>query len=221
MLDAESSIAPRGSVEPVVDWRSRRREIVERVTGVYLEKPWQSITIEAVAERSGMSFWQVYYSFDGQEDVYRAVAGRLIANIEAQIDTAPQCADTVRDTIAQYIGWLSALFLSVDYRNLAFLKLRDGPSEPWLVINIRRRIRHRLRKALESRIAGAGGKHGLSIICDSEAINRALAVLEANTAFASLASEAKVEDRSVDMAKAVAVSEIWQAARTTESAIYA
>lgn len=221
MLDIGPQRASRRAAAPTVDWRRRRQQIVERVTDLYLERPWINISIETVAERAGLSFWQVYHSFDGQEDVYRAVVGRLLASIEVEIDAAPRASDTVRATIVDYVDCITTLYLSDDYRGLVFLELRDGPSEPWLAMNVRCRIRKRIRTGLESRIAAAGRRHGLSIVCDGEILERSLAALEANTALTSLLVESVVQDRTTETAKAKVVTDIWRAARNSENTVHA
>ncbi|MGP1354103.1 MAG: TetR/AcrR family transcriptional regulator [Parasphingopyxis sp.] len=217
MLDIEPQKRERDVAAAQLDWRERRRTIVGKVVDLYLAKPWPNISIEAVAEHAGMSFWQAYYAFDGQEDVYRAVVGRLIAGVEKTIRTAPSDTDTVRGTIADYIDWAAKLFLRADYRNLVFLEMRDGPSEPWLVMNIDSKIRRPLRTSLERRIIAAGERHGLSLVCESAAITRSLTVLEANTALVGLLAHGCVEDRAIEAEKRKAVTEIWRATRSAES----
>ncbi len=221
MLDVDSQKRPDRADGAIVDWQSRRQHIVENVTELYIERPWVNVSIEAIADRADLSFWQVYYSFDGQEDVYRAVVGRLFANIEAQLDAAPRASDTVRGTIADLVDWIETLFLSTDYRRLIFLKLRDGPSEPWLAMNFQRKIRDRVHAALEAQISAAGRNHGLSILCDTDSIKLSVARLEAATALINLVDEIGAQSLRTDRDKATAITDIWHSARSNESLAYA
>lgn len=163
-----------------VDWRTRRCEITERVSDMYIERPWINISMEAVAERAGISCWQVYRSFDGQEDIYRAVVGKLLADVESAIAIPPKAQDSVCEYISAYTCWLVDLLVARRYCDLAYLNLRDGPSEPWLIMNFSRRIRAPLYRRLETEIVAIGRKHDLSLRCDRIAIRGALAGLEAS-----------------------------------------
>ena len=61
--------ARHGSPRSVIDWQARRREIADNALPLFLSRPWPNVSIEEIGAESDLSFWQVYYSFDGQEDV--------------------------------------------------------------------------------------------------------------------------------------------------------
>lgn len=169
-----------------VDWRRRRAEITRAAMPLYLERPWPSVPLEEICERAGISYWQVYYSFDGQEDIYRAAVTALIDALADMVAAAPGADPTVSRTIQCHVRHAAAAVHSKAYRDLLFLCLRDAHAEPWIATAYEHRIAEPLRKGLEDAVTESGARNGMTLVMLHGVRERYLAMLEATLAIPKL-----------------------------------
>ncbi|WP_221892847.1 TetR/AcrR family transcriptional regulator [Parasphingopyxis marina] len=198
----------------IVDWRKRRGEIAAGALALYLERPWPNVGIEEIAERLGISYWQVYYSFDGQEDVYKAAVDRLIDRLARRIAEAPASCTSVNRTIHAYVRHAAAIVGSEDYARLVFLAMRDEHTDLWVKAAYEKKIAIPLRQGLEIAVKHAGRKAGLDMIVLHGASERYLTMLETALALPRLLRRDAFADGNFEKTIAETAKEVWSATCT-------
>ena len=206
----------RPSNGPIIDWRKRRHGIAKMALPLFMAKPWANVTIEDVAAHADMSFWQVYYSFDGQEDVYRASVTLLFDSLAERIAEPFATSATVLETVTCYADLMAKIMQEESYRQILYLRIRDESVEPWLGIQYRKRIAIPLVQSLKMGVAEAGKKLGLAIAVDDEICWGALASLEASFAFPYLLHNAGIDEHSRKQAVSSSAKKIWSATYTLD-----
>jgi AcrR family transcriptional regulator len=202
---------PTGSI---IDWRKRREDIAIGALALYLERPWPNVGIEEIAERLGISYWQVYYSFDGQEDVYKAAVDRLIDRLAHRIAQAPVPGASVNRTIHAYVRHAAAIVGSESYAQLVFLAMRDEHTDLWVKAAYEKKIAGPLRQGLEIAVKHAGHKAGLDMIVLHGASDRYLTMLETALALPRLLRRDEFADGNFEKAIAETAKEVWSATCT-------
>ena len=201
--------ARHGSSRSVIDWQERRREIADNALPLFLSRPWPNVSIEEIGAKCDLSFWQVYYSFDGQEDVYRATIMRLYEKLAENIADKPAPAATIRQTISDFVDHVAAIVQSRRYRHLLYLRVRDERVEPWLRIQHEKRIVRPLIKALEAAIETSSHSMGLDIAVDEHCCRRTLASLEASLSLPRLLQDDGLDEDFCQQAIRSSSKKIW------------
>ena len=199
----------RAPKRPVIDWQERRREIADNALPLYLERPWPNVSIEDVARESEMSFWQVYYSFDGQEDVYRAAVMRLFDKLSNAFAGQKEPDETILQTIRTFVDHVAAIVQTADYRNLLYLRVRDEPTERWLGIYYERKIVQPLMHGLHQAIATSGQRQGMEIGVDEPICRRSFASLEASLSLPGLLQRNGLDEEFCEEAIRNSSKRIW------------
>lgn len=197
-----------------IDWQERREDIAARVLPLYLARPWSAVSIDEIAENLSISYWQVYYSFDGQEDVYRACVTRLIDAVTMRIEQAPVALASVNRTIQDYVRHAANIVGSEAYQHLLFLRLRDEHSDPWIRTAYENRIAEPLRKGLEDAVSRAGRQHDLKIVILHGIRERCLTRLEAALALPKLLQYSDFVDQMFEKTVATVAKEVFAATCT-------
>lgn len=197
-----------------IDWQERREEIAANVLPLYIARPWAAVSINDMAENLGISYWQVYYSFDGQEDVYRTCVARLIDTVAKRIEKAPAPLASVNRTIQDYIRHAADIVGSDAYQHLLFLRLRDEHTDPWIRTAYENRIAEPLRKGLEDAVTHAGKQHNLKIVILHGVRERCLTMLEAALALPKLLQHNDFVDQTFDRTVAAVAKEVFTATCT-------
>lgn len=197
-----------------VDWQMRRLTIATDVLDLYLEKPWPNVSIEDIAERLSVSYWQVYYSFDGQADIYRAAIGRLIDTIAAKITVTPGIRPSVNQTIQHYVRYAADVVDSDAYQKLLFLCLRDEHTDPWVKSAYENRIAEPLRQGLEDAVSRAGDDNDLKLIMLHDVRDRYLTMLEATLALPKLLNHGKFVVQNFEQTVSATAKHIFQSTCT-------
>ncbi|QLC24756.1 TetR/AcrR family transcriptional regulator [Parasphingopyxis algicola] len=201
----------RPSNGSVIDWRKRRQEIADRALPLFLARPWANVTVEDIAAETGLSFWQIYYSFDGQEDVYRTSVTRLFDRLAKRVADRPEPGKTVLETVRKHVDFTAGILRDRSYRQILYLRIRDEPMEPWLSIQYRKKIAVPLIRNVKSAVSEAGNRQGLSIAVDDECCRQMLASLEARIAFPSLLHSEEIDTQSSDRAVDSSARTLWAA----------
>lgn len=181
-----------------VDWRSRRAEIAKAALPIFLQRHWTALSVEEFAEEIGFTYWQVYYSFDGLEDIYRASISQLADIVADAVGCPPTASASVNRTIQDYIRFAATIVRSEAYGQLLFLRLRDAHPEPWVRHIYDTRIAAPLRRGLEQAIAEAGAHNDLKIVLLHGARGRCLMTLEAALALPRLLSQDEFVDEGFE-----------------------
>lgn len=174
---------PRGAI---VDWRKRRDEIAAAVLPLYMERHWSGLPLDEIAERLEFGYGQIYYAFDGKEDMYRAAVNRLVDRLTAQLAVAPVILPSVNGTVRAYIDRAADIVGSEDYARLLFFAMRDSHSDPWVHRIYETKIAVRLRGGLEDAVRCAGERAGLDLILLQGAAEQFLPTLESALALPRL-----------------------------------
>jgi AcrR family transcriptional regulator len=149
-----------------------RRRMLEAVAPHMIDHPFEQLSLNAIAERSGISLWALRYNFDNVERLFRAVAQQLIdAVIDAAIYRAP-AAPVVLDSIQDYARFVADLVRREDYRRLLYLVVRNGRHHDWLRQAYEQRVVGGICGTLGAVIRRSGERHGITVLVRDQAARR-------------------------------------------------
>ena len=141
----------------------RRADIAGAALALFLKRPVAHVPLREIAEAIGVDFFVVYRQFADRDQLYRSAVTPLIDRLAAQLAGPSPTIGSVREAIAANIRDLTDLLRSSAYRDLAYLRLRDGALQPWLDRTHRAAIVRPFERRLESAIRRAGDAAGLTI----------------------------------------------------------
>ena len=162
-----------------IDKAARTDQVVDAALALFLEAPRDAVTFEAIAERAGLNYWQVYRFHGNARALFRAAGSRLVQKIEAALAQAPADAQSVSDGIRRYTAFAAELMQDEAYAQFAYLLIRDRCGEPMLEEAYEARIARALRAGLGKIVRNAGLKHGLIILLGEAATRDFVKSLEA------------------------------------------
>jgi AcrR family transcriptional regulator len=127
----------------------RRPEVLDAALGLFLEHGYDGTSMQAVADRAGVTKPVVYACFPGKDELFRALLAReeerILAEIQAAFD-AVDLTDPETTLIEGYTGFLRAVAESPDVYRLIFMGEGGGNAA------VARRIQ-RGREALVGRLS--------------------------------------------------------------------
>jgi AcrR family transcriptional regulator len=162
-----------------IDKAARADQVADAALALYLDNPRDAVTFEAIAERAGLNYWQVYRFHGNAKTLFRAAVCRLIRRIETELRAAPTEAPSVSEAIRRYTAYVSGIMQGEAYAQFAYLLIRDRCVEPLLEEAYEGRIVRALRDGLEKIVRNAGLKHGLIILLGTASTREFVKSLEA------------------------------------------
>jgi AcrR family transcriptional regulator len=162
-----------------IDQAERAHQIADAALALYLENPRNSVTLEAIAEQAGLSYWQVYRFHCNTKTLFRAAISRLVRRIETGLRAAPSEAPSVSEGVRRYTAFAAQFMRDEAYAQFIYLLIRERCAEPMLEEAYESRIARALRSGLERIVRHAGGKHGLIILLGAAATRDFVKSLEA------------------------------------------
>ena len=162
-----------------IDKAARADQVADAALALYLDNPRDAVTFEAIAERAGLNYWQVYRFHGNAKTLFRAAVCRLIRRIETELRAAPTEAPSVCEAIRSYTAYVAGIMQDEAYAQFAYLLIRDRCVEPLLEEAYEGRIVRALRDGLEKIVRNAGLKHGLIILLGTASTREFVKSLEA------------------------------------------
>jgi AcrR family transcriptional regulator len=162
-----------------IDKAARADQVADAALELFLEQPRDAVTFEAIAERAGLNYWQVYRFHGNAGTLFRAAAARLIQRIETRLREAPAEAPSVSEGVRRYAAFAAELMRDEAYAQFAYLLIRDRCVEPMLEEAYEKRIARPLRAGLEKIVRNAGLRHDLIILLGAAAPREFVKSLEA------------------------------------------
>lgn len=177
--------------------KKRIEELLEQVTPIFVDHPYEHLSLQGVADARGLSLWALRYHFGNVERLFRAVATRLIDHISRRPAYRPEPGARVMDVVAGYAAFLADLFEDETYRNLLYLVLRNGRGHAWLERAYERTVVARFEASLETLVLDAGRAHGAPVLLADGSARRLYKRLETELALSALLpSGASLVERS-------------------------
>jgi AcrR family transcriptional regulator len=162
-----------------IDKAARADQVADAALALFLEQPRDAVTFEAIAERAGLNYWQVYRFHGNARTLFRAAVSRLVQRIETGLLAAPAEAPSVSEGVRRYTAFAAELMQDEAYAQFAYLLIRDRCVEPMLEEAYDGRILRALRGGLEKIVRNSGLKHGLIILLGDAATRDFVKSLEA------------------------------------------
>src|SRR5436305_4766568 len=131
-----------------IDKAARADQVADAALALFLEHPRDAVTFEAIAERAGLNYWQVYRFHGNARTLFRAAVSRLVQRIETGLRAAPGEAASVSEGVRRYTAFASELMQDEASAQFAYLLIRDRCVEPMLEEAYDCRIRRTLRVCL-------------------------------------------------------------------------
>ena len=107
----------------------RRPQILDAALGLFLERGYEKASMQAVADRAGVTKPVVYACFAGKEELFNALLAREEERILGELQTAFEAADLddPRGTLVDgFTGLFTAVAASPDVYRLIFLGEAGG-----------------------------------------------------------------------------------------------
>jgi AcrR family transcriptional regulator len=162
-----------------IDKAARADQVADAALDLFLEHPRDAVTFEAIAERAGLNYWQVYRFHGNARTLFRAAVSRLVQRIETSLRGAPAEAPSVSEGVRRYTAFAAELMQDEAYAHFAYLLIRDRCVEPMLDEAYDGRILRALRGGLERIVRNSGLQHGLIILLGEAATRDFVKSLEA------------------------------------------
>jgi AcrR family transcriptional regulator len=162
-----------------IDKAARADQVADAALALFLDHPREAVTFDAIAERAGLNYWQVYRFHGNAGTLFRAAVSRLVQRIEAGLRAAPTEAPSVSEGVRRYTAFAAEIMQSEAYAQFAYLLIRDRCVEPMLEEAYEDRIARKLRRGLEKIVRNAGLKHDLIILLGEAATRDFVKSLEA------------------------------------------
>lgn len=177
-----------------------RHRVLEEVAGLVVDRPFEQLSMNGIAEACGVSLWALRYNFDNVDRLFRAVAHHLIEKVLDQARCPLAVSPVVVDTIADHARFVADLVRRPDYRDLLYLVVRNGRHHEWLRSAYEQRVVGRICADLEQRIRQSGETHGLNILLREHAAQRFHRRIETELVLTTLLPS-PVEREPVDLDK--------------------
>src|SRR6476646_7050731 len=132
-----------------IDKAARADQVADAALALFLDNPRDAVTFEAIAERAGLNYWQVYRFHGNARTLFRAAVSRLVKRIETGLRAAPAEAPSVSEGVRRYTNFAAAIMQDEAYAQFAYLLIRDRCVEPMLEEAYDGRILRTLRSGLE------------------------------------------------------------------------
>ncbi len=120
----EAKTAPRRKRAAHLGPERRRPEVLDAALELFLEHGYEGTSMQAIADRAGVTKPVVYACFPGKDELFRALLAREEARILGEIQAAfagADLADPERTLVHVYTGFLRAVAASPDVYRLIFL----------------------------------------------------------------------------------------------------
>ena len=115
-----------------IDKAARADQVADAALSLFLENRRDAVTFEAIAERAGLNYWQVYRFHGNARTLFRAAVSRLVQRIETRLRAAPAEAPSVSEGVRRYTAFAAELMQDEAYAQFAYLLIRDRCVEPML-----------------------------------------------------------------------------------------
>jgi AcrR family transcriptional regulator len=132
----------------------RTSRLLQAVFRLYSEPGLHRPSVRDIVRAARVGSKLIYYWYGDIETLYRLAVGHHVDALTAGLSRPPPPGGPARDAIVDYAKTCADLFASEEYRRLAYLVMRDGPSDPWLVRKHERDVVERVQSGLV-RVVGA------------------------------------------------------------------
>lgn len=143
---------PAGIRRPVMRPHRSRAAILTAARELFRDRPWESVSMEMIAARAGVTRRTVYNQFADAAELFHAAREALVFEVaellplEVAGDLSPAAA------LRAYCRLVSEAFADPRYSELIGSIVRDGWSAAWLVEAYQRYIRLPVLHGLEERL---------------------------------------------------------------------
>jgi hypothetical protein len=162
-----------------IDQAARADRVADVALAMFLDHPREAVTIEALAERAGLKYWQVHRFHGNARNLFRAAVARLIRRIEIRLSAAPTDALSVAEGVRGYTAFAAEVMQDEAYAQFVYLLIRDRCVEPMLEEAYEGRIARPLRAGLERIVRDFGLEHGVMILFGAASSREFIKSLEA------------------------------------------
>lgn len=196
-----------------------REQIRAAALPLFLERPVTDLTLRAVAEAMGASFWPVYRQYETREALYRAAVTPLLETVAAGAARMPRVTTSVGAAVHACVRHAVDLMQRSRYRDVFFLLLRDGASQDWIEPIYRERIVGTLVRGFDAAVRKAGDQHDMVIGIRPGVSQRVIRTLESTILVPRLLpNSVPLSDEELTAARQAAVNTLMAATYAVEFA---
>ena len=165
----------------------RRQDIIERVAFCVVHHHGiKGLTMQGIAEATGVSLWALRYGFDNVDRLFRAVVADYVRRIQDRLRYDRPARGAVIDSIHDYAAFLAEAMRSEEYRDFLYLVVRNGNDHNWLQEAYERQIVGNMVRDIDRLVLAAGQSHGTTILLKEGAASRFVKRIETELVLPSL-----------------------------------
>ncbi|SMF62028.1 TetR/AcrR family transcriptional regulator [Allosphingosinicella indica] len=155
-----------------------RLRLVNGALDLIAEKPFASVTVEELAERSGVSYWSTYRNLPTREQIFRMAATHLARRILDAMRAGGEPTSGVLAATQDFARRLMAVMQGEDYFRLLAIVIREGRGSDWLADVYSEQVATPLVRLLEHIVRAAGESLGAVVLIRDGAAQRFLMQME-------------------------------------------
>ena len=157
----------------------RRQDLIEQVTACVVHHHGiKGLTLQGVAETTGVSLWALRYGFDNVDRLFRAVVTNYVQRIQDRLRYEQPPRGAVIDTIQTYAAFVGEVMRTDDYRDFLYLVVRNGGDHDWLQQAYEQQVIGMMVRDVERLVLAAGQVHGTTILLKEGAAPRFIKRIE-------------------------------------------
>ncbi|MFC3711549.1 TetR/AcrR family transcriptional regulator [Sphingoaurantiacus capsulatus] len=160
-----------------------RNAILIAARALFRDRPADSVSVEMIAARAGVTRRTVYNQFAGAAELYRATREALVMEVAALLPLGVAADLPPRAALRSYCCLVAQAFADARYAELTTSVVRDGWAAPWLIDAWHRHIRLPVLRGLEAqhqalRTGGDGSRQtAVNLLAAIEAVTVAARLL--------------------------------------------
>src|SRR3954462_15874372 len=98
-----------------IDKAARADQVADAALALFLEHPRDAVTFEAIAERAGLNYWQVYRFHGHARTLFRAAVSRLLPRLRGGQRAAPAETPSVSEGERRFTAFAAGIMQDEAY----------------------------------------------------------------------------------------------------------
>src|SRR3954466_5859278 len=113
-----------------IEKAARADQAADAALAMLLERPREAVTIGALSERAGLTYWQVHRVHGNSGNLYRAAVARLIQRVETRLSAPPGDALSIAEGVRRYTAFAAQIVQDEAYAQFVYLLILYRCFEP-------------------------------------------------------------------------------------------
>ncbi|MGF1549681.1 MAG: TetR/AcrR family transcriptional regulator [Sphingomonadaceae bacterium] len=157
---------------------ARRATILAGALELFSGRPPEEVTVAMVADRAGLSYWQVFRYYSNPAQLFRAAVNQLMNGISDRIALPEGRPGGVHEAILLFTRRAQEIIAGEAYKQMLYMIIRESPYREWVREKYESCIAAKLKSCLAQCIETAGRGHGALVNLPEQARQKFVRELE-------------------------------------------